>query len=62
MRKIKPCFGNNKMFFKEKLEECRTCQFKRKCLLKCHGKQIDEKYDSEGSQEELELLGKGGEV
>lgn len=50
------------MFFKEKLEECRTCQFKRKCLLKCHGKQIDEKYDSEGSQEELELLGKGGEV
>ena len=34
MKKIKKCFGIKKYFFKEKEEECKTCQFKRKCLLK----------------------------
>ena len=34
MKILKPCFGDKTQFFKEKEEECKTCQFKFKCLLK----------------------------
>jgi len=34
MKMIKLCFGEKTKFFKEKEEECKSCQFKHKCLLK----------------------------
>ena len=37
IKKLKPCFGNKKMFYKEKVDECKGCQFKRRCLLKVKG-------------------------
>lgn len=37
MKKICPCFGKKKMFFKEKLKDCIYCSFKHKCLLKVSG-------------------------
>lgn len=40
MKKLKPCFGNKKEFFKQC--RCVTCQFKRKCLLKVKGRYNDE--------------------
>ena len=33
IKKIKPCFAKTKYFFKEREEDCKKCQFKRKCLL-----------------------------
>lgn len=39
---LKQCFGIKKHFFKEKEQECKKCQFKRKCLLKIEGRYNDE--------------------
>ena len=32
IKKIKKCFGKKADFFKRRIEECKTCQFKRRCL------------------------------
>lgn len=38
IKKIKVCFGNKDMFYKEKLRDCIHFQFKRRCLLQVNGK------------------------
>jgi len=32
IKKIKKCFGKKADFFKERIKECKHCQFKMKCL------------------------------
>jgi len=42
IKKIKPCFGKKKAFYKEKLKDCINCQFKQKCLLEIKGVREDD--------------------
>lgn len=37
---LKPCYGNKKVFMK--IKECESCQFKKRCLLLCNGKHIND--------------------
>ena len=42
MKKIKPCFGKKTMFYKKKIKDCVSCQFKQKCLLDTKGVKEDD--------------------